>query len=277
MNKKEIHSPLVITKDWIIPSIAKEYKYKAFGEMKYESGTYDNTHKFTGKEEDGTGLYYYGARYYDKSIGRWISPDPASYPSDLRLNDPQSFNPYVYCRNNPLNYLDPDGERSYFVNGIHYDLETNDYGKAFVSRMTETGIQNPRQLSAVYLRGFPWDLASAYKEKGGKDVYHGRLGEEIERNLKVMILGKGEQVNIIGYSGGGYIALNIAEDRISEGQKVDNVIIVAAPGINENTEKVKELKQKGVNVIFSKCGHEEFLKNEGQEKVIREMKEKDVR
>ncbi|MCK4396829.1 RHS repeat-associated core domain-containing protein [candidate division WOR-3 bacterium] len=102
-----VGSPLVITRRY--PSIAKQYNYTAFGEMKYHSGTYYDNHRFTGKEEDGTGLYYFGARYYDKSIGRWITLDPKSHPSGLRLKHPQSLNPYVYCWNNPLNRIDKDG------------------------------------------------------------------------------------------------------------------------------------------------------------------------
>ncbi|OQX56015.1 MAG: hypothetical protein B5M53_03400 [Candidatus Cloacimonas sp. 4484_209] len=69
-----------------------------------------NNHKFTGKELDGSGLYYFGARYYDKGLGRWLVPDPKSLPGDLRLNQPQSFNPYVYCWNNPLKRIDKDGD-----------------------------------------------------------------------------------------------------------------------------------------------------------------------
>jgi RHS repeat-associated protein len=60
---------------------------------------------FTGKELDATGLYFYGARYYDPEIGRFITADTivqAPY-------DPQSLNRYAYCRNNPLNYVDPTG------------------------------------------------------------------------------------------------------------------------------------------------------------------------
>jgi len=93
----------------LIPSIAKTYKYKAFGETKYELGTYDNNHRFAGKELDETGLYYFGARYYDKSLGRWLVPDPKSSPSDLNLRDPQTSNPYVYCTNNPIKFIDPNG------------------------------------------------------------------------------------------------------------------------------------------------------------------------
>ena len=48
-------------------------------------------------------------RYYDKGLGRWLVPEPASMPSDLRLNQPQSLNPYVYCWNNPLRRIDKDG------------------------------------------------------------------------------------------------------------------------------------------------------------------------
>ena len=111
MNKKEIHSPLVITMEGgPLAQIVKQYKYRAFGDLRFESGTYYDNHKFTGKEEDGSGLYYFGARYYDKSIGRWMSMEPKSLPSDLRLKHPQSFNPYVYCWNNPLKNIDRNGE-----------------------------------------------------------------------------------------------------------------------------------------------------------------------
>jgi|GEM_PF-1653032 len=55
---------------------------------------------YTGKKRDVTGLYYFGQRYYDPELGRFISEDPAA----------QLLNPYVYAGNNPLMYADPDGE-----------------------------------------------------------------------------------------------------------------------------------------------------------------------
>ena len=60
---------------------------------------------FTGKELDSTGLYFYGARYYDPEIGRFISADTIVQSP----YDPQSLNRYSYCRNNPINYIDPTG------------------------------------------------------------------------------------------------------------------------------------------------------------------------
>ena len=62
--------------------------------------------RFTGQILDAeTGLYYYGARYYDPELGRFAQPD--SRIADL--SNPQSYNRYSYCVNNPLRYTDPDG------------------------------------------------------------------------------------------------------------------------------------------------------------------------
>ena len=49
-------------------------------------------------------MYYYGARYYDPRISIWYSTDPLAkkYPN---------ISPYVYCANNPINFIDPDGRK----------------------------------------------------------------------------------------------------------------------------------------------------------------------
>ncbi|MBU6999060.1 MAG: RHS repeat-associated core domain-containing protein, partial [Theionarchaea archaeon] len=60
---------------------------------------------FTGKEKDSSGLHYYGARYYDSSLGRFITRDMYLGESE----DPQSLNRYTYCKNNPLKYRDQWG------------------------------------------------------------------------------------------------------------------------------------------------------------------------
>ncbi|MBI4398396.1 MAG: hypothetical protein HY586_04660, partial [Candidatus Omnitrophica bacterium] len=84
-------------------------EYTPYGEIsrhEVDPETRERRHKFTGQEQDKeTGLYYYGARYYDPEIGRFISPD--SFVQDP--SDPQSFNRYAYARNNPVNLIDPTG------------------------------------------------------------------------------------------------------------------------------------------------------------------------
>ena len=68
--------------------------------------TCDPTHRFTGQELDPeSGLYYYGGRYYDQEISRFVSPDPFVQSPD----DPQNLNRYSYVLNNPQGYIDPSG------------------------------------------------------------------------------------------------------------------------------------------------------------------------
>jgi RHS repeat-associated protein len=78
-------------------------KYYPYGGIR--SGSVPTDKLFTGQRLDGTGLYYYNARYYEPAIGRFISPDTIiPHPAN-----PQSFNRYSYCLNNPLKYVDRSG------------------------------------------------------------------------------------------------------------------------------------------------------------------------
>ncbi|WP_072080552.1 RHS repeat domain-containing protein, partial [Yersinia pseudotuberculosis] len=59
------------------------------------------TVRYSGKERDTTGLYYYGYRYYQPWLGRWLSADPAGTIDGLNL--------YRMVRNNPIKLVDRDG------------------------------------------------------------------------------------------------------------------------------------------------------------------------
>ena len=73
-----------------------EYTYEPFG--KVITGA-DGEQSFTGKKQDSTGLFYFGARFYDPELGKWITQDPAK----------DGTNWFAYCKNNPINVIDPDG------------------------------------------------------------------------------------------------------------------------------------------------------------------------
>ena len=101
--------------------IAQYSAYTPYGEMFRE---YRNVtpYRFNGKELDTeTGLYYYGARYYNPATALWLGVDPlaSKYPG---------MSPYVYCMSNPVKYVDPDGrEGKSIIQGIKELLSIEPY------------------------------------------------------------------------------------------------------------------------------------------------------
>jgi RHS repeat-associated protein len=84
-------------------NIISAVTYHPFGIPSTSEG--EEGYLFNQKEKDSSGLYYYGARYYDPEVGRFISRD--FLPGRLRI--PQTLNQYTYVLNNPLKYRDPTG------------------------------------------------------------------------------------------------------------------------------------------------------------------------
>jgi RHS repeat-associated protein len=83
--------------------MVKTYRYKAFGEIYAQSGTFNQPFAFTGRESDSeSGLYFYRARYYDPKAGRFLTKDPIGFAGgDVNL--------FRMVQNNPVNYTDPSG------------------------------------------------------------------------------------------------------------------------------------------------------------------------
>jgi RHS repeat-associated protein len=83
-----------------------ETRYYPWGTTRYTSGTTPTTFRFTGQRiETSFGLYFYGARWFDPYLNRWIQPD-VIIPDP---NNSQSYDRYAYAFNNPLKYTDPSG------------------------------------------------------------------------------------------------------------------------------------------------------------------------
>jgi len=79
------------------------------GVQKIWVNTFSPELKFSGKEQDAeSALYHFGARYYDPTLYRFLSPDPV-IPTDRALYNPQRWNLYGYCLGDPINYVDISG------------------------------------------------------------------------------------------------------------------------------------------------------------------------
>lgn len=101
--------------------VYQHIEYTAFGETFVEERNNGNSrtpYLYNGKElDEETGLYYYGARYYEPMESRWLSVDPKAekYPG---------WSPYNYTFNNPVIYADPDGRDGVLVVFPDYKVNT---------------------------------------------------------------------------------------------------------------------------------------------------------
>ena len=82
--------------------VAATYAYDSFGKLTNSTGTIPIVPLHRAQSDPDTGLYYYRARYYDPSIGKFISEDPIGFEGS-------GPNFYAYVRNNPIVYRDPTG------------------------------------------------------------------------------------------------------------------------------------------------------------------------
>lgn len=91
-------------------SIIQSFSYDAFGRKVGESGSLQQLYSYTGREIDReSGDYYYRARYYDPSVGRFVSEDPLYQGVGVPGEQGKTEHLYLYTENNPINYNDPTG------------------------------------------------------------------------------------------------------------------------------------------------------------------------
>ncbi|MBS0625363.1 MAG: hypothetical protein JSS32_04865 [Verrucomicrobia bacterium] len=93
----------------------QQYEYSAFGE-EYSSMPHANPWRYSSKRyHPEIMLYSFGQRYYDPTLGRWLTPDPAGFIDGTNL--------YAYLLNDPLNSLDPNGNFAIAIPLVWWGLE----------------------------------------------------------------------------------------------------------------------------------------------------------
>jgi RHS repeat-associated protein len=109
--------------------LGNTYRYDTFGNLTASSGSVANRFQYAGRELDSeSGVYFYRARYYDSSVGRFLSADPVGYVGGDNFysyveNDPADFaDPMGLCPSPPTNpcgaTLPPDARRRTMVNTL---------------------------------------------------------------------------------------------------------------------------------------------------------------
>ena len=85
-------------------SLVSRTLYEPWGEVRYTQGTSPTDYGYTGQRQEGD-IYFYNARYYDPTIGRFMQADTIVPPTQ----GTQGFDRFAYVNNNPLKYVDPTG------------------------------------------------------------------------------------------------------------------------------------------------------------------------
>ncbi|MFH1947129.1 MAG: RHS repeat-associated core domain-containing protein [Candidatus Magasanikbacteria bacterium] len=168
--------------------VVAEYEYDAFGSVVGKSGLAESSYLFTNQEFDNESeLYYYNARYYNPTLGRFISRDPMLG----RDGDVLSKNSYIYVKNNPLKYVDPTGEEEDDV-----CAEDSKMYALFVNEMNTQGslqvasfIDKLESFSNIFLdvgtmlTPVASDLRDLYEIEYQKDMISGRQLSQTEITL----------------------------------------------------------------------------------------------
>lgn len=167
--------------------------YYPFGKESRGSSTSNEPKElFTGKERDiEIGLDYFGARYYNAEIGRWVTRDPISdkYPH---------LSPYNYSANNPIAFLDPNGLEIIISEAVaktqaFQDWKNSSHGKAFYAAFSEGGAWSDMDVYFEPARSvFGYEIESELGNMGFPNTQSGHTAlyedgsfvSQIEKNVK---------------------------------------------------------------------------------------------
>lgn len=191
------------------------YEYDDFGETSiHGSSALKNEICYTGGiYDESTGLYYLNARYYDPENGRFLTED--TYRGEV--NDPDTLHLYAYCKNNPINYVDPSGHSC-----ISSKLTLVDYWKihklvqlAYMFRLIGIGrgadievtVRNAKSMRVCgYLDVYDVTMNQYYEVKSKRQCK--KNWKNVDRQLR-----KYDSSIIVGYSKRKHIIRNIRRGR----------------------------------------------------------------
>lgn len=181
---------------------------------------------------------------------RWLSTDPlqAKYPF---------ASPYNFVLNTPIQAIDPDGKRVYFVGGANNDQDGWNYIGRFNAIFTNKGIEGFKRVNASHGKIGDVLFTGQYRNTSQKQI----IGtgsrtpavldpanekmikstvESIAADLTLHPLKEGEQFNLAGYSYGSVMQAQVAVQLANKGIKVDNLILIGSP-ISDNSDLMNEL------------------------------------
>ena len=161
------------------------YSYDAFGNQIADNPAYANPFRYCGEYfDEETGLIYLRARYYDSSIGRFISEDPIK----------DGVNWYVYCGNDPINFWDPSGylREAGYVDGVWCeDPDAYEFGKDSDTYKILVDLGNRRQ-SGTDEQKAEYNILAEYVRTLARDntpiqYAQDKIMDQLHKNAKIAL------------------------------------------------------------------------------------------
>ncbi|QLL16006.1 RHS repeat-associated core domain-containing protein [Pseudomonas chlororaphis] len=191
--------------------------------------------RYSGKERDGTGLYYYGFRYYAPWLGRWLNPDPAGTVDGLNL--------FCMVGNNPITFNDSDGRSKgkmllrILAQIIQPFAAVREWIGNLLGHNTPQAAPEVQQAIGRELRGKVVTLPPADKLA---DALIEHFGLEAEQYLdepkdgKASAFSNGEAMSIGLYTNGEYKSLN---KKLRAGKELDQGQLLITKGLSSAFDK----------------------------------------
>ena len=214
----DVRSVLDISPNLSSPVVLEQNDYLPFGTKianSLHAQMNANRWRSAGKEEfPEVEMLDFGARLYDPFTARWTANDPS-------VNKYTSFSPYSYCANNPVNVVDPDGQKIIFVHGFASErfgfLSFLKYpGERYWGKTIEYA-QKYLHDNNIDVRSYEYSLRSTAEERR-RDGYE--FAKENYTSL-VSDLQEGESIRFVSHSMGAAYAEGIANFLRDQGQEVD--------------------------------------------------------
>lgn len=208
--------------------VVQHIEYVPFGEVFVEerNNIWNTPYLFNAKEfDEETGLYYYGARYYEPRLSLWMSIDPLSL-------DYPNMTTYAYCSNNPIMATDVDGERILFVNGYWNSSFIGDWigskhsKRQYWGKNFDKAAQNFFGDYSTIIDACFIDGSSKWGgDMSGKDRYEAGY-KYAQSNLEQLTsgLGENEVFNMVTHSEGSAYGAGVAQYLIEQGYNVNMVL-----------------------------------------------------
>jgi len=161
-------------------AIVQHLEYVPFGETFIDERRFQSSwttpYLFSGKERDEeTGLLYFGARYQDSKYGIWYSVDPLAekYPN---------ISSYVYCADNPVKYIDPDGNWIKLSEAIKYNSDAS-------AVLTRKGLSNNLRIGLKDVFTTPEGLTffAQFAKKGDRIAGHTFTEDGVLSNMTLEV------------------------------------------------------------------------------------------